>query len=83
MIAAERGGAGSPDARWERMVRGARSEKNESRHQGDHLQPFCFVRQAAKNAGCHGNVSKARAADDLVNAIRAVLAGNTFFRSED
>jgi CheY-like chemotaxis protein len=42
-----------------------------------------FVRQAARNAGCHGNVSKARAADDLVNAIRAVLAGTTFFRTDD
>jgi hypothetical protein len=29
------------------------------------------------------NVSKARAADDLVNAIRTVPAGNTFFRSEN
>ena len=50
-------------ARWERMVRGARSEKMNLATRViifSHLDQS-FVRQAAKNAGCHGNVSKARA----------------------
>ena len=33
----------------------------------------------ARAAGCYGYVSKSRASEDLVKAIRAALAGRTFF----
>lgn len=37
------------------------------------------IEHAAKVAGCYGYVSKSRASNDLVSAIRAALAGSTFF----
>lgn len=40
-----------------------------------------FAKSAAKAAGCQGFVSKSRAAEDLVAAIREVSEGNTFFDS--
>jgi CheY-like chemotaxis protein len=38
-----------------------------------------YVQRSAKNAGCHGSVSKAGTPAELLDAIRTVLAGNTYF----
>lgn len=47
-----------------------------SQHDGEHIQ------SVAKVTGCSGFVSKSRASEDLIEAICAVLAGETFFDSK-
>lgn len=41
-----------------------------------------YVQRSAKNAKCQGAISKASPPTDLISAIRAAIAGDTYFRPE-